>query len=127
MVKLLYRPDLKGLARQLRKQGVFSEVLVWDRLKGRKMRGYQFTRQKPIGDYIVDFYCGKFKLVIEIDGDSHSGRFDCDSKRQRFLESIGLTVLRFHDSEVKSDMANVLMAIEGWIEGRDRKQRNQPI
>jgi very-short-patch-repair endonuclease len=85
------------------------------------MRRYQFMRQKPVGDYIVDFFCSKLKLVIEIDGESHDGRFLYDTKRQQFLESIGLTVLRFNDADVKRDMYNVLMAIEGWIENREKQ------
>jgi very-short-patch-repair endonuclease len=120
-MKILYNPKLKARARELRKQGVLSEVLLWEHLKGRKMRGCQFMRQKPIGNYIVDFYCSKLNLVIEIDGESHEGRFHYDMQRQRILESAGLTVLRFHDSDVKRDTSNVLMAIEGWVE------RNNPL
>lgn len=120
-LKIFYNPNLKQRARELRKQGVLSEVLLWNQLKCRKMRGYQFMRQKPIGCYIVDFYCSKLKLVIEIDGESHDGRFICDMQRQSFLESMGLTVLRFNDADVKRDIGNVLMAIEGWIE------RNNPL
>ena len=55
-------------------------------------------------------------VVIEIDGESHEGRFSYDMQRQQFLESMGLTVIRFNDADVKVDMNNVLMAIEGWIE-----------
>ena len=102
-------------ARELRKKGVLSEVLLWERLKERKMHGYRFTRQKPIGNYIVDFYCSRLKLVIEIDGESHDGRFEHDEKRQQFLESNGLTVLRFSDLDVKRGIDNTMMAIEGWI------------
>jgi very-short-patch-repair endonuclease len=115
-MKIHYNPKLKSHARELRKKGVLSEVLLWNHLKGRKMRGYQFMRQKPVGDYIVDFYCSKLKLAIEIDGESHDGRFRYDMERQRLLESMGLTVLRFNDSYVKRDIRNVVMAIEGWIE-----------
>ena len=79
------------------------------------MLGYQFMRQKPVGKYIVDFYCSKLQLVIEIDGESHNGRLDYDMGRQQFLESMGLTILRFNDADVKGDMDNVVMAIEGWI------------
>jgi len=78
-------------------------------------------RQKPIREYIVDFYCSKLKLVIEIDGESHDGKFSYDMQRQSFLESLELTVLRFNDTDVQRDMTNVLMAIEGWIE------RNNPL
>ena len=120
-MKILYNPELKQRARGLRKQGVLSEVLLWSQLKCRKMRGYQFMRQKPIGDYIVDFYCSKLKLVIEIDGESHDGKFSYDMQRQNYLESMGLTFLRFNDADVKKDISNVLMAIEGWIE------RNNPL
>jgi len=120
-LKILYNPELKQRARELRKQGVLSEVLLWSQIKCRKMCGYQFMRQKPIGDYIVDFYCSKLKLVIEIDGESHDGRFSYDMQRQSFLESTGLTVLRFNDIDVKRDISNVLMAIEGWV-----KMNNPP-
>jgi very-short-patch-repair endonuclease len=111
VIKIHYNPKLKSLSRDLRKQGVLSEVLLWQYLKGKKLNGYQFMRQKPIGNYIVDFYCSKLKLVIEIDGVSHDSRFQYDRERQRFLESMGLTVLRFNDMDVKKDIGNVLMAI----------------
>ena len=80
-------------------------------------------RQKPIGNYIVDFYCSKLKLVIEIDGESHDGKFQYDAERQRFLESIGLSVLRFNDIDVKKDISVVLTAVEGWVKERD----NNPL
>jgi very-short-patch-repair endonuclease len=114
-VKILYNPELKQRARELRKQGVLSEVLLWKELKGRKVLGYQFMRQKSVGEYIVDFYCSKLKLVIEIDGESHKSRYDYNIQKQRDLESIGLTMLRFNDVDVKQNMPNVLMVVKGWI------------
>ena len=122
-----YNPELKQCARDLRKQGVLSEVLLWNQLKGRKLRGYQFMRQKPIEAYIVDFFCSKIRLVIEIDGESHSGKFDYDMRRQQFLESMGLTVLRFNDTEVKKDMDNVMMAIGGWMTDREEQPPVSPF
>ena len=77
-MKLYYDPKLRALSRQLRKKRVRSEVLVWNHLKGRKIMGYQFARQKPIGHTIVDFYCPALRFVIEIDGDSHLERFQED-------------------------------------------------
>jgi very-short-patch-repair endonuclease len=118
---------LKSRAKDLRKKGVLSEVLLWNQLKGRKMRGYQFMRQKPIGHYIVDFFCNKLGLVVEIDGESHYGRFPYDVERQRFLGSIGLTVLRFGDADVKGDMTDVLIAIEGWIEAAYKQRPPSPF
>ena len=115
-MKIYYNPKLKPLARKLRNNSTLSEILLWEEIKNRKIFGYKFLRQKPIGNYIVDFFCNELKLVIEIDGDSHDNEnFEYDIKRQKRLESIGLTMLRFDDLEVKKDMDNVLMALEGWI------------
>jgi very-short-patch-repair endonuclease len=115
-MKLYYDPKLKELSRDLRKKRVLSEVLLWNNLKGRKMLGHQFARQKPIGRYIVDFYCPELRLVIEIDGESHRKRFQQDVQRQKDLEAMGLEVLRFADRKVKRDILNVLRGIDGWIE-----------
>ena len=90
--------------------------------------GYSFLRQRPIYKYIVDFYCPRLKLVIEIDGESHRAKFASDQIRQKNLEHLGLSVLRFHDREVKRDIANVLKCIQNWIEQRagESNQRHPP-
>ncbi len=82
------------------------------------MFGHKFNRQKPILNYIVDFYCKSLNLVIEIDGASHAHEemATYDQKRQQELEAIGLKVIRFDDLEVKNDMSNVLRVIENYIE-----------
>lgn len=67
-----YNPKLKDLAKKLRQDMTLSEVLLWDCLKQKKMMGYDFDRQRPINEFIVDFYCKDLKLAIEIDGDSHN-------------------------------------------------------
>jgi very-short-patch-repair endonuclease len=67
-----YNPKLKEIAQKLRKQGILSEVLLWKELKGKKMMGYDFHRQKPLENYIVDFFCNELMLIIEIDGSSHN-------------------------------------------------------
>ena len=76
-----YNPRLKKLARQLRRNSTLGEVLLWNELKRKQMMGYDFHRQKPIGEYIVDFYCPRLRLVIEIDGDSHFMREKKDAER----------------------------------------------
>jgi len=68
-----YNPKLKQLARKLRNKSTKSEVLLWNYLKGKQIKGFDFHRQKPIGNYIVDFYCSELLLAIEIDGESHYG------------------------------------------------------
>ena len=85
-----YNPKLKQLARNLRNNSSISEIRFWNQVKGKQMKGYQFLRQKPIGNYIVDFFCSKLHLVIEIDGESHLGQEKADMKKQHYLESIGL-------------------------------------
>ena len=97
-MQINYNPKLKKLAREFRKQGVLSEVLLWSCLKRRRMKGSQFMRQKPIDNFIVDFCCGKLNLIIEIDGISHHDKFDSDDLRQKQLEKLGssfFTFLRF--------------------------------
>jgi very-short-patch-repair endonuclease len=85
------------------------------------MLGYSFLRQRPIHKYIVDFYCPKLKLVIEIDGDSHRNKFDNDQAREQNLKELGLQVLRFHDRDVKHEIRNVLKCIQNWIGQRVRE------
>ncbi|MDI6760366.1 MAG: DUF559 domain-containing protein, partial [Candidatus Brocadiaceae bacterium] len=70
-MKITYNPKLKELARNLRNNSTKSEIKLWGYLKGRQMMGYDFHRQKPIEDFIVDFFCNKSKLVIELDGYTH--------------------------------------------------------
>jgi len=115
-----YSPDLKELAKELRRNMTLSEVLLWNELKNKSVLGYDFDRQRPIGNYIVDFYCKELSLAVEIDGDTHIYRYDYDEKRQRELESLGVRFLRFEDIEVKKNMLNVVRVIEDWIE------RNKP-
>jgi very-short-patch-repair endonuclease len=115
------KETIKERARELRNNSTLSEVLLWNQLKGRKMYGYQFLRQKPIGNYITDFYCFKLKLIVEIDGSSHDEKETYDSQRQTFLEKLGYTVLRFNDLDVKKDMQNVLRVIADYIENLNDK------
>jgi len=113
---LPYNPILKELAKKLRKNMTFSEVLLWNELKQKKMLGMDFGRQRPILNYIVDFYCKDLMLAIEIDGDSHNNKFEEDKIRQKELENIGVRFLRFDDLEVKKDINNVLKTLQFWIE-----------
>lgn len=120
-MKILYNPKLKTLSRKLRNQSTLSEILLWQRLRAKQVMGLQFMRQKPISKYIVDFYCSKFKLVIEIDGNSHASEEarKKDIVRQKYLESLGLTVLRFDDRDIKQNIDSVVRAIEAWIKAKE--------
>ena len=112
-----YNSNLKTLARKLRKDMTFGEVLLWNELKDDKFWGFDFDRQRCIDNYIVDFYCKELMLAIEIDGISHNYEeaFVKDEVRQNKLESLGVTFIRFTETEVKNDMLNVIRALEGKI------------
>jgi len=99
---LKYNANLKSRARQLRQNLTDSEQVLWLRLRGKQVAGVQFYRQKPIGDFIVDFYAPKAKLVIEIDGSQHLETYHAEKDRQRdeYLRNLGLIVLRFNSRQV---------------------------
>jgi len=109
-----YNPNLKSLERQLRSNSTLSEIIFWNNIKG-KSYGYEFHRQVPIDNYIVDFFCHELNLAIEIDGNTHDYNFDNDEKRQLVLESLGIIVLRFSDIEVKKSINEVLRILESRI------------
>lgn len=110
-----YNPKLKERARKLRNNSTLSEIMLWKKLKGKQMKGFDFDRQRPINNYIVDFYCKDLMLALEVDGSSHDNKFIYDVQRQQKLESLGVNFLRFTDLEVKKDMNTVLSTIENWI------------
>ena len=110
-MNLHYQKYLKPYARKLRKGGNLSEVLLWNELKQDKL-GHRFLRQRPIGNYIVDFYCHSLNVVIEIDGAaSHDSKIEQDEARQKALESLGVTVMRFSDAEVRHNVGGVVGAV----------------
>ena len=113
-----YNPKLKDLARELRNNSTLGEIILWKKLKGKQFFGYDFHRQKPISEYIVDFYCAELNLVIEIDGQSHdnSQTYFNDIARQENIKKYDLHFLRFSEKEVKQQLVNVLRAIEIYIE-----------
>jgi len=115
MTKYLYNKNLKKLATKLRKNSTLAETLLWNELKGKKMLGYDFHRQKPLGNLIVDFYSPKLKLIIEVDGVTHNYKLGEDIKRQLKLESMSLFVLRFLDSDIQNNLNGVLLFIKKWI------------
>ena len=98
-------------AKELRGQMALAEKRLWQHLRGKQMNGLRFRRQEPVGNYIADFYCAAAKLVIEMDGDSHSERAETDALRDDVLHNEGYTVLRFHNAQVFDDLTGVLETI----------------
>ena len=90
-----------------------AEIILWSKIKGKQLKSSQFYRQKPIGSYVVDFYCPRFNLVIELDGGQHfspEGKRK-DAIRDKFLERLGIKVLRFSDREVFQNIEGILEQI----------------
>jgi very-short-patch-repair endonuclease len=121
-----YNSDLKELARQLRNNSTKAEIILWLKLKGKQMYGYDFHRQKPIDNYIVDFFCYELMLAIEVDGYSHQLEdvYFKDIKKENRLNEFGISVLRFTDDQVLKEMSNVIRAIEFYIEEYGRHTPN---
>ncbi|MFQ6729669.1 MAG: endonuclease domain-containing protein, partial [Alphaproteobacteria bacterium] len=114
-IKLPANKELRKNARELRKNSTLSEVLLWNLLKNKRANGLDFDRQRIIGNYIVDFYCPKLNLVIEIDGCSHDNKYTYDKKRDNYLKSLGLHIVHFDDHDVKFNIDKVILTIEEII------------
>lgn len=115
-MKVYYKNSLKGQSRYLRNNSTLSEVLLWNEIKGKKMNGYQFMRQKPIDNYIADFYCSRLKLIIEIDGESHIKKEQKDRFRQDKLQKLGFNFIRFSDLDVKKNLNGVIISLISKID-----------
>jgi very-short-patch-repair endonuclease len=110
---LEYNAHLKGKARQLRKNLTDSESALWSRLRAKQLMGIQFYRQKPVGNYIVDFFAPKANLVIEVDGSQHmqGKHLQGDKSRDEYLSRLGLKVLRFNSNEILKDIDAIVEVI----------------
>jgi very-short-patch-repair endonuclease len=109
---LPFNPNLKQRARELRRAGSLPEALLWREISGKKINGLNFNRQTVIGNYIVDFFCPKTGLVIEIDDKaSHDIKGAYDEKREKFLTSLGLTTLHIPAADVLKDASSVASMI----------------
>ena len=117
---LKYKANLKSRAQRLRKEMTDSERMLWSRLRGKQILEVQFYRQKSIGNYIVDFYASKAKIVIEVDGSQHMNEDheEKDRKRDMYLKDQGLEVLRFNNLQVLQEIDSVMEVIYKTVEGR---------
>ena len=128
LMKINYHPKLKELARELRTKSTKSEIRLWQYLKSKKMMGYDFHRQKPIDNFIVDFFCNKLKLAIELDGYTHTFEeiAEKDASKQERLKEFGITVLRFCDEDVMKNTDGVLQVIRRFIEDYEKQKLHTP-
>ena len=110
---LYYNVNLIKYSQELRSKPTEAERKLWSKLRLKQLNGYQFYRQRVIGNYIVDFCSPSLKLVIEIDGSQHYSDegIGADKTRDQYLQNCGLKVLRFNDYEVLTNINGVVESI----------------
>lgn len=108
------KPDSKQNRKGLRQKLTPAEAFLWKYLSRKQLKNRKFRRQHGIDNYIVDFYCASENLIVELDGEVHmnSTQEEYDSKRTKYLESLGLTVVRFENKMVFENLSSVLKEIE---------------
>lgn len=134
-------PSKLGLKRRLRIEMTFAERQLWFRLSSKQLRSLKFRRQHGVGPYIVDFYCPEKGVVIEVDGNTHTDEDQKikDKERERYLESLGLQVIRYTNQEVLKNLDGVLedlnkKLVEGFYlplplltkEGHEKERLKRP-
>jgi very-short-patch-repair endonuclease len=112
-------------ARSLRRYDNVSEAKLWEELRARRLNGFKFVRQLPIGRYFADFACRDRKLVIEVDGSQHANS-DYDRQRDRFMNAEEWSIVRFWNVAVLTEMESVLETIVAILEGRLNEPEDAP-
>jgi very-short-patch-repair endonuclease len=109
--------ELLRRARVLRSNMTKAEIILWSRLRSKKIDGYKFRRQQPIFDYVVDFYCDELKLIIEVDGEIHSfsDKAGYDSKRDNLLKINGYHIIRLSNLEIDTEINSTINKIISYI------------
>ena len=106
-----YISDLTQMAKINRHQPTEAEGIIWQKILRYERTGFKFSRQKPINRFILDFYCSKLNLAIEIDGGSHNQKKENDTLRDKFLSQIGIQTIRFTNEEILFDLNTVKQKI----------------
>jgi very-short-patch-repair endonuclease len=111
-------PETLRLAGDLRRSMTPAEKLLWSHLRNRQLSGFRFRRQHPISAFVVDFYCHEAFLAIEADGSVHNDatQSEKDTERTRIINSLGINVLRFTNSEIEHNIAQVLQEITATLQ-----------
>jgi very-short-patch-repair endonuclease len=116
-----YRSGLKNVARKNRNNLTKAESLVWNMILKREKMGFKFLRQKPIGNFILDFYCAKLSLAIEIDDQSHEFRYESDMYREKYLKNNNIKVIRYTNDQVEKHLEYVFEDIKIQVKIRQKE------
>jgi very-short-patch-repair endonuclease len=104
-------PELDQTARQLRQEATPAERVLWNALRAGRLDGHKFRRQHPLGRFVLDFYCARSRLCVEVDGEVHAKQRERDMARDATLFSRGVVTLRFSNEQVFRDLSGVLNTI----------------
>jgi very-short-patch-repair endonuclease len=127
MTQIFNKLSEKEKRRRLRKKTSSSEKIVWTYLRRKQILGERFLRQFSVDFYVLDFYCPRLRLAIEIDGDSHfinQDAIDYDKERQDYIENLGITFLRFTNAQVNQSNDDVINEITNKV--KELQNRNPP-
>ena len=126
-----YNKELKMFARELRTNTISkAEKYIWKSLLSKRQTGYKFLRQRPISNFIVDFFCPDLKLIVEIDGNSHENKGSYDNYRELTLKSLGYEFLRFKEGVVLNNLDDVSIQLRHviyCIEERNKKGSKKEV
>jgi len=118
MTKHFNKKEIKHVRRSLRRNSPKAEKLIWLYIRKKQICGERFLRQYSVDHFVIDFYCPHLKLAVEADGPSHFSSIEAikyDEKRQKYLESFGITFLRFTNEEIYQDLESVIDRIEDRV------------
>ncbi|MBN2096563.1 endonuclease domain-containing protein [Candidatus Peregrinibacteria bacterium] len=118
---ILYDTELTKLAKENRKNPTRAEARMWYEVLQGEKTGYKFLRQKPMLNFILDFYCSKLLLAIEVDGGSHAEQEEYDQKRTKLLNSHDIKVIRYWNDEVMDNIGGVWESVAEEIEIRKKE------
>lgn len=116
-----YLLELRELSRINRQNPTKAEALIWNMILRKKYLGYKFLRQKPINQFILDFYCSKLLLDVEIDGDSHLYQKNRDNGRDQILSSLGIKTIRYNNEAVLKAINTVIDDLKIQINNRQNE------
>ncbi|HEX8320668.1 endonuclease domain-containing protein [Longimicrobium sp.] len=104
--------QVQAAARELRSALTPAEDRLWSAIRKDQLAGLRFRRQHPVGPFILDFYCPRVRLCVELDGGIHEQQRERDQARTEALATVGVRVIRFRNEEVMNDLAGVLARIQ---------------
>lgn len=115
------QPWLTNRSRALRASATSAEAILWSRLRSRRLNGFKFVRQEPLGPYFADFVCRDRRLIVEVDGGTHGESHEAavDAARMAALEKLGYRIVRVSNGDVYDNIDGVLETVLAVLDGPD--------